>query len=1585
MSAQDTTSPTSGASSVDRIRDALDAAGRRYKQLGHHIQASCPGSSHQHGDRNPSLSIDYDPAQGRTTLHCFGGDDAAEIVDLLGLDMAMLYDDWLSPDEFKRRRGTKVARTTPRPATKTPQPPKMRRGPMPKDLVKPLDVRPRGKWEIVAVWDFHYPDGTLAQQEVKRLREVDVINHQTGEIATQKEKWFKPQWPDGQGGWITKEAPLNYVSPLYCAPQIAGWVEAGTTIHVAEGPKDADALAAAGCAATSNASGAGSFKEHHADALAGADVVAWIDHDKAGFRRGLDLHHLLTDKAKSLRLVLPAVDHSGADAADHLAAGYGIEDAIEVTHERLAAVVDVIKVEEYARDAAKAEREARARIATGKDEDQAHAGRWAAKSGQALDQVIKQARRAAKNPHTDEGLTNRVDAAIASTRKASRAAHTIAKVDLDKYTEALMVDHAPEEPLDEEVPDNLIDHPTAKTTPTKFVMDHGQWGFSTGDVGRLPRGVYRGYDVAVTHPETGKKKHEQRWEMVAPLPYVHAKVQQVDGEGDPTGTQYLISANPDEAPVSIGFDELRNYSWINQLGLHVPFADKIMRAASTALSLHAEDAPVHCATPQVDDDGRIHLPKKMPVGYLKTSDVPREQALTDWKYIVKLAAQNPRLALVLGASAAAPFLAGLGNQPHVVHMHGEAQAGKTTTITLGAGLWGYPGTDSKIGTRLAWNSTSIAVPSLLGTLAIMPAFFDEIGQAGDRSDTEWHQMISNIAQGAFRLRSTRTGGINVSLPWRGIFFSSGNAAMTGGEATGRHAGTPRRIIELPVPFTNSEAHNDALAALVERAYGHLGHELIDRYTTDAVRPLMAAANESLAELYETKHHSAIGKHLALHLAGAQMLDAICGTEGLLTRAAMLAATDVLDECEPPKDDAQHVLDELVDSLAREPDMWPSKAVYKEHLAAYTVGDYENPNGRQSRLRGTLKGLRWEDGGYTYVGVFSHAWKRLCAELHVEGREACRELDRRGLIRRPLRQRATNIYQAAEFVSGARVYQIQLPNPAADDDLIEPEGGEIGPEGAEIAPIDGELGQNGAELAPETSSEPSNYGQEAGINTPEMTTLQVSSPLIAGGIAGTSPSLTSGIAGIAGIAGASLTRVPARGINYPPPENEKQPPAPCVTCGEDSVLWHQGQPLHPTCEPPTPPSEATPEALGGRASPEEPQTPPLTPKDAQAASGPSHQPRGRRDRKAVRVAGMDVEASEIREAQRWVESIGDEVTEDQASATVARFHQVTGCRWKGPHGTIWALLTGHTKWPGAKSPEPADLGLLEELKASDQFWSARSWILTPGSPAPDTCVLELDVNAQYVASGSSVELGEGNPVHYEDGDTLPENVLKMPGWVRLRNAVDKAPHGFNLPAAMWVPTPIVVYLTRDHKLDLDVSEALVWERRRKALSTLSTHFRNWSIELKPATDPASMYALGMVKTLYTKALGGYLASEIEGLTPPEWHRPDWAMLLRAQAEANMLRGLDRLPAGCTPRAKYADAAYLEVGPATVDAWKAAAAAMSEGKWSSEHAEAVHWDRLDPIQPGRWKIIGHPVASAAFHDLSTAEGWRSTYEREQSATP
>lgn len=402
-----------------------------------------------------------------------------------------------------------------------------------------------------------------------------------------------------------------------------------------------------------------------------------------------------------------------------------------------------------------------------------------------------------------------------------------------------------------------------------------------------------------------------------------------------------------------------------------------------------------------------------------------------------------------------------------------------------------------------------------------------------------------------------------------------------------------------------------------------------------------------------------------------------------------------------------------------------------------------------------------------------------------------------------------------------------------------------------------------------------------------------------------------------------------------------PPTLAVTPAAAPAQPAAPQPAAPTAEAPTEPDKAAP-------------APRKVPSQPRAPKGPHRHTRG---------AQMHVTADEVRALVRWAEKSELVWSEARATEALERWHACTGFQWTGTHGVITAALAGNGRWPGSKNPRPADLGLYRQLATDDDFWAARSWMLTPGELDEAADVIGCDVNAQYVAAASSVMLGEGDPLHYVPGEPLPEKYTKLPGWVRLGKAVRNAPHGLHLDEALWLPTPLAEYLTRDKGITLDVSEALLWgdpaypdeTGKRTALATLAGTFKGWLDDFKSGTDQADHDALTMAKAVYTRALGGYLASE-DNLTAPVWRRPDWARLIKAQAEANFLRALDKLPEGCTPRAKYADAVFIEVAPG---------------------ADLSTWPQLDTRQPGKFKLMGTPVSAGWFLEDTTPDEWRKTY--------
>jgi 5S rRNA maturation endonuclease (ribonuclease M5) len=164
--------------------------------------------------------------------------------------------------------------------------------------------------EIVNTYDYVDEDGQLLFQVVRK----------TG-------KRFVQRRPDGADGWIWNLGDTRRV--LYRLPQVLEAVETGIPVYVVEGEKDADRLAAVGYVATCNPHGAGKWRSTYNASLEGADVVIVADRDEAGRAHARDIAHQLEGIAANVRVLEPAV---GKDVSDHLAAGRGIEDLVDLAN-----------------------------------------------------------------------------------------------------------------------------------------------------------------------------------------------------------------------------------------------------------------------------------------------------------------------------------------------------------------------------------------------------------------------------------------------------------------------------------------------------------------------------------------------------------------------------------------------------------------------------------------------------------------------------------------------------------------------------------------------------------------------------------------------------------------------------------------------------------------------------------------------------------------------------------------------------------------------------------------------------------------------------------------------------------------------------------------------------------------------------------------------------------------------------------------------------------------------------------------------------------------------------------------------------
>lgn len=216
--------------------------------------ARCPAP--EHDDADPSLSISPG-ANGGTVLHCFAGCRTEDVVAALGLSMADLSRD--SPACEDRTRAT-----------------------CPRKRYRSLAEAEQASGLRRVVARYPYSDGsktvvmTVLRGEPKTFRPIE--HHEDGTFSAGK--------PPG-------------ATPLYRPRELP---ETGL-VHVAEGEKDADALAALGFNAVASAGGANAAMRTDWSPLARHHVVIWPDNDSAGRAYAETVARRLTDIGASVRIV----------------------------------------------------------------------------------------------------------------------------------------------------------------------------------------------------------------------------------------------------------------------------------------------------------------------------------------------------------------------------------------------------------------------------------------------------------------------------------------------------------------------------------------------------------------------------------------------------------------------------------------------------------------------------------------------------------------------------------------------------------------------------------------------------------------------------------------------------------------------------------------------------------------------------------------------------------------------------------------------------------------------------------------------------------------------------------------------------------------------------------------------------------------------------------------------------------------------------------------------------------------------------------------------------------------------------------
>jgi putative DNA primase/helicase len=238
--------------------------------------ALCPA----HDDHNPSLSI-KETSEGKVLLHCFAGCSFEAILGALGLGGS-----------------TSNAGLT------------LVKGYHPPNHGASVAQKPR---DIVATYRYEDEEGNLLF-EVVRCKDKD----------GKKSFYQRRPDPDNPDKRIYNMKGVRWV--LYHLPDIIKAKQAGQTIYLVEGEKDADNLNRRDLIATTSPMGSGNWRKEYAETLRGADVVIIPDNDDPGRAYAERAANSLYGVAARVRMIMLSDLPEKGDVSDWLEAGHSKKD-----------------------------------------------------------------------------------------------------------------------------------------------------------------------------------------------------------------------------------------------------------------------------------------------------------------------------------------------------------------------------------------------------------------------------------------------------------------------------------------------------------------------------------------------------------------------------------------------------------------------------------------------------------------------------------------------------------------------------------------------------------------------------------------------------------------------------------------------------------------------------------------------------------------------------------------------------------------------------------------------------------------------------------------------------------------------------------------------------------------------------------------------------------------------------------------------------------------------------------------------------------------------------------------------------------
>jgi hypothetical protein len=204
----------------------------------------------------------------------------------------------------------------------------------------------------------------------------------------------------------------------------------------------------------------------------------------------------------------------------------------------------------------------------------------------------------------------------------------------------------------------------------------------------------------------------------------------------------------------------------------------------------------------------------------------RRGTLAAWVDLMRaLASETLMIPQVAILTSFVPPLQGKLQIPNfILDINGNTTTGKSTSLKLGASVFGNPNDKHSDSLILQWTNTKVAIEQIASMCGDLPVYLDD---AQHCSDDLKKSVIYMIANGRGKGRGARGGGIRETPTWRTVALSTSEEPL---HESSPHEGARGRLLPvggLTPPFhVNTGTFVQSLEAAVIANHGHAGEAYI---------------------------------------------------------------------------------------------------------------------------------------------------------------------------------------------------------------------------------------------------------------------------------------------------------------------------------------------------------------------------------------------------------------------------------------------------------------------------------------------------------------------------------------------------------------------------------------------------------------------------------------------------------------------------------------------------------------------------------------------------------------------------------------